>query len=110
MTPIRETFAKNLKENRRKTGLSQQQLAEKAEVSTHYIAILELARSFPTSEVMDRIAKALNIETHEFFLVPDSPKEELEKLRLAIIDEVKQAVDESIQKALCADLKAKDKA
>jgi transcriptional regulator with XRE-family HTH domain len=100
MAQIREIFAKNLKENRRKCGISQEQLAEKAEVSTHYIAILEIARSFPASEVLERIAAALNVDVYELFLVPESPKEELEKLRRTIIDEVKQAVDDSIQKAL----------
>jgi transcriptional regulator with XRE-family HTH domain len=100
MAQIREIFAKNLKENRRKCGISQEQLAEKAGLSTHYIAILEIARSFPTSEVLERIAAALNVEIYELFLVPESPKEELEKLRRTIIDEVRQAVDDSIQKAL----------
>ena len=37
MDNIRETFAKNLRENRRKNGLTQAQLAEKAEVSTHRV-------------------------------------------------------------------------
>jgi transcriptional regulator with XRE-family HTH domain len=100
MTPVREVFAKNLKENRRKRGLSQAQLAEKAEVSTHYIAILEIARSFPASEVLERIAEALSVEVYELFLVQESPKKELEKLRKTIIDEVKQAIDDSIRKAL----------
>jgi transcriptional regulator with XRE-family HTH domain len=61
---------------------------------------LEIARSFPASEVLERIAKALNIEIYELLLVPQSPKEELEKLRRTIIDEIKQTVDDSIQKAL----------
>ena len=100
MAQIREIFAKNLKEKRRKCGLSQEKLAEKAEVSTHYIAILEIARSFPASEVLERIAAALDIEIYELFLVPQSHIEELEKLRRTIIDEVKQTIDDSIQKAL----------
>jgi transcriptional regulator with XRE-family HTH domain len=100
MAHIREIFAKNLKENRKKCGFSQEQLAERADVSTHYIAILEIARSFPTSEVLERIAGALNIEIYELLLVPQSPQEELEKLRRTIIDEIKQTIDAAIQKAL----------
>jgi transcriptional regulator with XRE-family HTH domain len=110
MAQIREIFAKNLKENRRKCGLSQEKLAEKAEVSTHYIAILEIARSFPASEVLERIADALGIEIYELFLVPPSPLEELEKLRRTIIDEVKQTIDDSVQKALSEKCDDKDTA
>jgi transcriptional regulator with XRE-family HTH domain len=107
MASVREIFAQNLKINRRKCGLSQEKLAEKAEVSTHYIAILEIARSFPTSEVLERIAGALNIEIYKLFLVPHAPNEEFTQLRQEIRDdmkrlcgEVKQAVDEAVQKAL----------
>jgi transcriptional regulator with XRE-family HTH domain len=107
MASIREIFAQNLKINRRKCGLSQEKLAEKAGVSTHYIAILEIARSFPTSEVLERIAGALDIEIYKLFLVPYAPNEEFVQFRQEIrgdmkqlCDEVKQTVDEAIQKAL----------
>ncbi|MDR1250044.1 MAG: helix-turn-helix domain-containing protein [Treponema sp.] len=107
MGSIREIFARNLKINRRRCGLSQEKLAEKADVSTHYIAILEIARSFPTSAVLERIAGALDIEIYELFLVPHAPNTELTQFREEIrgdmkqlCDEVKQTVDEAIQKAL----------
>jgi transcriptional regulator with XRE-family HTH domain len=107
MASVRETFAQNLKINRRKCGLSQEKLAEKADVSTHYIAILEIARSFPTSEVLERIAEALDIEIYELFLVPHAPNAEFTQFRREIrddmkqlCDEIKQTVDQAIQKAL----------
>lgn len=104
---IREIFAQNLKMNRRRCGFSQEKLAEKADVSTHYIAILEIARSFPASEVLERIAGALGIEIYELFLVPHAPNVELAQFRQEIRDdmrqlceEVKQTVDAAIEKAL----------
>jgi transcriptional regulator with XRE-family HTH domain len=107
MASIRETFAQNLKINRRKRGFSQEKLAEKAGVSTHYIAILEIARSFPASEVLERIARALDIEIYELFLVPHAPNAEFAQFRQEIrgdikqlCDEIKQTVDKAIQKAL----------
>ncbi|GHU71137.1 hypothetical protein FACS189450_06690 [Spirochaetia bacterium] len=117
MARIREIFAQNLKINRRKCGFSQEKLAEKAEVSTHYIAILEIARSFPASDVLERIAEALGVEIYELFLDPLSSNQEFMLLRQGIkddmkqlCDEVKQTVDEAIQKALSVDPKGKDKA
>jgi len=97
---IREIFAKNLRENRRKCGFSQEKLAEKAGISTQYLAMMEIARKFPTSEVLERIAVALNIKVYELFLVDHSPREELELLRQDIINEMKQTFGDIIEQIL----------
>jgi transcriptional regulator with XRE-family HTH domain len=99
MDNIRETFAKNLRENRRKCGLTQAQLAEKAEVSTHYIALIELARNIPKVETIERLANALNCEIYELFISPLSPAMEMKKLQDSIIAELKDIVKESVEEA-----------
>jgi transcriptional regulator with XRE-family HTH domain len=96
---IRETFARNLRENRRKSGLTQAQLAEKAEVSTHYIALIELARNIPKVETIVRLAKALNVEIYELFIAPLSPAMEMKKLKESIIADLKDIVKESVDEA-----------
>jgi transcriptional regulator with XRE-family HTH domain len=99
MDNIRETFARNLRENRRKCGLTQAQLAEKAEVSTHYIALIELARNIPKVETIERLASALNVEIYELFIVPLSPAMEMKKFHEAIIADLKDIVKESVDEA-----------
>jgi len=99
MGNIRETFARNLRENRRKSGLTQAQLAEKAEVSTHYIALIELARNIPKVETIERLAKALNVEIYELFIAPLSPAMEMKKLKESIIADLKDIVKESVDEA-----------
>jgi len=89
---VREIFAKNLRENRRKCGFSQEKLAEKAGISTQYLAMMEIARKFPTSEVLERIAAAMNIYVYELFLIEHSPREELALLRQEIISVIEQAL------------------
>jgi len=96
MSYVRELFAENLKKNRKKCGISLEKLAEKTGVSTHYISMIEIARNFPKSEVIEHLANALNIEVHELFLAPHSSENELEKLHKSIIQEIKQIVSESI--------------
>jgi len=96
---ISETFAQNLRENRRKCGFTQAQLAEKAGVSTHYIALIELARNMPKVETIERIAKALDIEIYELFITQLSPTMEMKKQQLAIISELKNIVKESVEEA-----------
>ena len=99
-TPLREIFAKNLRENRRKSGFSQEKLAEKAGISTQYLAMMEIARKFPTSEVLDRIAASMNINVYELFLIDHSPREELELLRQDIISEMKKTFGDIIEQSL----------
>jgi len=89
MINIREILAENLKEKRRKKGLTQEKLAEKAGMSLQYLAMLELAHKFPSGEMLERLANALNIETYELLAVAPSASNELELLRNDIISEVK---------------------
>jgi len=99
---IQETFAKNLRESRRKCGFTQVQLAEKVEISTNYLAMVELARYIPRVEIIERLANALNVEVYELFIVPLSPAMELKKLNEAIVagleDIVKRSVDQAFEK------------
>ena len=89
MTNIREILAENLKEKRRNKGLTQEKLAEKAGMSLQYLAMLELAHKFPSGEMLERLANALEIETYELFAIAPSANIELEILRNDIICEVK---------------------
>jgi transcriptional regulator with XRE-family HTH domain len=97
---LREILANNLKENRRKCGISQAKLAEKAAISTQYIAMIELSRQFPSPEVLDRIAAALGIEAHELFAVLPSPENAMERLHKDIIKEIREVIVEVLEKAL----------
>jgi transcriptional regulator with XRE-family HTH domain len=97
---LREILSKNLRENRRKCGFSQEKLAEKVGISTQYLAMIEIARKFPAADVLERIAGAMDIKVYELFLIDHSPKEELEKLRKDIICEMKQTFGEIVEDAL----------
>ena len=97
---LREIFAKNLRGKRRKCGFSQEKLAEKAGISTQYLAMMEIARKFPTSEVLERLAGAMDIKVYELFLIDHSPREELELLRQNIINEMKETFSEIVEQAL----------
>ena len=67
MTNLRGLLAKNIKKRRKFLGISQAILAEKAETSTHYIAQIEQKKKFPSSEMLERIATALDIDSPELF-------------------------------------------
>ena len=100
MTSLRDILANNLKNNRKKCGISQSKLAEKAGISTQYIAMIELSKQFPTPEVLDRIAIALGIDAYELFSVPPSPESSIERLHKDIIREIREVIVEVLEKAL----------
>lgn len=66
-TDIKEIFAANLKENRKKKGFTQEKLAEIADISLRYIAMLELGKGFPSGDMVEKLAKALNIQAYQLF-------------------------------------------
>jgi transcriptional regulator with XRE-family HTH domain len=100
--PVKEILAKNLRERRRKCGLSQEKLAEKAGISTQYLAMIEIARKFPASGVLENLACALDIHVYELFLVDHSPREELELLRRDILAEMKRSFADIVHAAVNA--------
>jgi transcriptional regulator with XRE-family HTH domain len=97
---IRDILAGNIRENRRKNGLSQEKLAEKAGISTPFIAMIEVSRKFPTPDVLDKIAGALNIKTWQLFAVPPSPDEAMERLHKSIVIDIQQVVGDAVKKAI----------
>jgi transcriptional regulator with XRE-family HTH domain len=67
MTDIRALLAENIKKRRKMLDISQSVLAEKAETSTNYIAQIEQCKKFPSSEMLERIAVALEMDSPELF-------------------------------------------
>ena len=100
MTDIRDVLSKNIKENRHKLGLTQSELAERANISTNFLAMIELKHKFPTPEVMKRLAKAMDIETYELFNTTASPENVLKNLHEAILRDLDRAVQEAVDKAI----------
>jgi transcriptional regulator with XRE-family HTH domain len=110
MIDIKEILAANLKEYRRKRGLTQEKLAEQADMSLHYLAMLELGRKFPSGEMLERMAKALNIEPHQLVEVSATPEEALERLHQSIVADIKQVVREAVRESFAENCKTNDKA
>jgi len=95
-------LAANLKEYRRKKGMTQEELAEKANVSTHYIAMIETCKKYPKPEMLEHIANALEIEPYKLFGVASDPNEPFERLHKAIITDMRTIVTEAIAKVIDA--------
>jgi len=100
MDNLRDILASNLRNNRRKLGISQPKLAELANLSHHYVSMIELSKKFPTPEVLEKLAKALGIPSHELFSVPSSPENAVNKLHNDVLISIKQAVNDAVKEAI----------
>ena len=67
MTDLRKVLALNLKFYRKKLGISQAKLAEKANITDNYIALIETGKRFPSVTMLERIAEVLQKDTLDLF-------------------------------------------
>jgi transcriptional regulator with XRE-family HTH domain len=65
---LREIFIFNLKKFRKRERISQMNLAEKCDTAASYIGEIEIGRKFPSVEMIEKIAEALNIEAYRLFV------------------------------------------
>jgi transcriptional regulator with XRE-family HTH domain len=100
MTNLRQLLAFNLKQKRGKSGFTQAKLAEKANTSTQYIAMIELGKKFPSVEMLERLAAALEIDILDFFSPPPFPAGTLNTLQKTIFIDLEKEISKSVNKAV----------
>jgi len=64
---LKQIYIRNLREFRKKEGLSQMKLAEFCDTATSYIGDIEIGRRFPSMEMIEKIADILRIKPYLFF-------------------------------------------
>ncbi|MDR1802506.1 MAG: helix-turn-helix domain-containing protein [Treponema sp.] len=102
---IKEILAANLKENRRKKGLTQEKLAEKADISLRYLAMLENGDSFPSGETLEKLAEALDIQAYELFYPSSTPEGALLHFEQTMIASIGAVVGTAVKESLNKDNK-----
>ena len=100
MTNLKKVLAANLRKKRSGLGITQARLAEKANVSTQYIAMIEIGRKFPSLEMMERLATALEIDILDFFSPPPLPAEGLLELQNTFFPDLEKSISKSVGKAV----------
>jgi transcriptional regulator with XRE-family HTH domain len=59
VTELHRILIENMKRRRADLGISQMELASRAELSSGYVGEIEMGRKFPAPEVLERISLAL---------------------------------------------------
>ena len=96
MTSLRELLAYNIKERRRILGISQTKLAEKVSTSTHYIGQIEQKNKFPSPEMLERLAVALEIDSPQLFSMESFSNEAIKRFQEGVISDLGNAISLSV--------------
>lgn len=70
---IRKILAKNVKKYRKLNNMTQEKLAEIANISNTYVANIECGQTWISDKTLEKIAEALHIDIYLLFL-PDLPE------------------------------------
>ena len=100
MTSLRALLAYNIKERRRILGISQAKLAEKVATSTHYIGQIEQKKKFPSPEMLERIAAALEIDSPQLFSMASFTNEAIKRFQEGVQSDLKTALVQSVDARL----------
>ncbi len=95
MTNIQSCLSKNMKLHRRRLGLSQAALAEKAGTAPNYIALIEVGKSFPSLPMLEKIAAALQIDALDLFDKDGMISIDKETLRADVLGRISQVVNDA---------------
>ncbi|WP_407179706.1 helix-turn-helix domain-containing protein [Bradyrhizobium sp. STM 3562] len=71
---IREVLALNLRKLRQVKGLSQEELAHRADIDRTYVSALERSVYAATIDVVDNLAQALGVEAADLLKRPSRSK------------------------------------
>lgn len=69
---ICKTLGKRLKDFRKQKGLSQEKLAEAADLNTTFVGSIERGQANPTLDTLCKLANALEIEILDLLYSPDT--------------------------------------
>lgn len=78
---IRNVIAQNVKKYRKLNGMTQEALAEAAEVSNTYIANIECGQTWLSDKTLEKIASALNIDIYLLFISDVFDKNDIDFLK-----------------------------
>jgi transcriptional regulator with XRE-family HTH domain len=97
---FRVLLAKNIKLARARLDLTQQELAEKCQVSTNYLGTIEIGGKFPSSDTLLKLASALNLKPYQLFLADEDIEAfDRHELIARYTDTAKRYTTEALDKA-----------
>ena len=100
---IRKIFGENVKRYRKQQGFSQEQLAEKLEISTNHLSVIETGTKFVTYKLLEKIVLELNVLPASLFQCTQTAinDESLQNKINSVINQEIELTSERIKAKLC---------
>lgn len=90
-------IGERIHELRVNSGLSQEKLALRADITTTYLGLLERNLKNPTVKVIEQICNQLNISLSDFFATSSPPVQSEDTLTLQIVSQFSDRTEEEKQ-------------
>jgi transcriptional regulator with XRE-family HTH domain len=103
---LKQVFIRNMKEFRKKEGISQMKLAEYCNTSPTYIGEIEVGKKFPSIGMIEKIAAILKIKPYHFFIDRTEQNEDIDtknpypKLPKSMQNEIRKRLNFSIDELI----------
>ena len=99
-TTVRKILSSNLKKHRQKLGLSQEKLAENAEISAMIVKDIEACRTWVSDKTLESLAAALKIDIYRLLMPDTAHKEEINKIIRDDLESITQKIHQDIDLTL----------
>jgi transcriptional regulator with XRE-family HTH domain len=97
---IQELLARNIKEARRKLGISQMELAKRADISAGHMNDIEACRRWVSSLSFAKIATELHLKPYQLLLDEDDQSFDKYDLLTEILSKLRKGVDSEIERTI----------
>ena len=95
---LRYLVSLNLKRFRANAGLSQEELAERADISVPYLGALERGEKWPSPETFIGLAQGLGIEPHDIMRPENAASRDVKQVTDKLIADITILVSSSLNK------------
>jgi transcriptional regulator with XRE-family HTH domain len=90
---IRMILGSNIKRYRMINRLSQEELAERVDISTNFLSSIEIGKKWVSPQTLAKLSNALNIESFELFRPQGDMKEDTVRYTDEIFQTIKDSID-----------------
>jgi len=104
---LHEILSKNIKELRKRSDLTQAELAEKCDISNTFIGEIETGVKYPSPSTFERIATVLQVEPYVLLIPKDAVINDIDRNELLhkVIEDLKVVVNKDLEITLIKYLK-----
>jgi transcriptional regulator with XRE-family HTH domain len=93
---LRRVLSANIKHYRGLRGWSQVKLAEKIDISTNFLADIEIGRSWVSPSTLTKLANIFQIEVYELFKPEKTPQNETKDALKSLVNDISVTFEHSL--------------